>query len=175
MELNKLIPNNNPNWVIKKKVLTYLRLNHIPLLKKEGDFYYIFLDLRLKKEVIRLVNHLTRLEVKFYFVVPAYSSPKGVLDFENENIKHYLRCYVDEEFRHLLEKYNYDLIGNLVEWCIEFNVYHLIKENYEDFKERVNAKIADFWSNTFIMKYPVEIRDDYNTLYRQIQINNLLN
>jgi len=74
MELSRLIPDKNPNWLIKKGVLTYKKLNHVPLLKKEGDLYYIFLDLRFKKEVIRLSNHIKKLELKFYFILPAFST-----------------------------------------------------------------------------------------------------
>lgn len=174
MELNNLIPNRSENWVIKKNILTYKKLTHIPILKKESDFYYIFLDNRVKKEIIRLIIHLNRIKLKFYFVTPEYSKPGGVEDFYNKNIQHYLFCYIQPGFFKLFKKYNFDIIQNMVDWTIEFNCYNLIKTNYDIIKKILNKESFNYYNGNYTHDYPKEIIDEYNTLYREIQINRLL-
>ena len=48
-----------------------------------------------------------------------------------------------------------------------------MKELYEEVKEKANNHWRDWYSNSGldIYKYDEKIRDDYNALWREIQIN----
>jgi hypothetical protein len=175
MDLNSIIPDKNDrNYSVAKKFLMYKKYQNIPLCFIEDDIVYVFLDKKVSKVVIKLVKNLCKNNIQFYFTTPELSNPKGVIDYEDKVIEHYLNSYIQVEFFYGFQKIGFDFIKNLVDWANKNNCYDLIKSNYDYIQKRVNRKYYDYYSNKDIFEYPKEIRDDFLTLYREIQINNLL-
>lgn len=178
MELNSLVPKKYKHldkWKIKSDTLLFKNYQYIPLcFISDDNLVYIYLDLRLKKQVIEITKHLLNLKIDFYFTIPDISNPSGVYNFEEKVIRHYLEMYSSPYFFINFNKINFDLIMNMVKWSIKNNCYGLIKENFDIISKRVHRNSYDYWVNKNIYQYSDDIRTEFQTLYRQIQINQLL-
>lgn len=174
MELSNLIPDGSDNWKVGKKQLTYKKYVNIPICFIEDDIIYVYLDKRIVKPVLKLVKKLVDMKVEFYMTTPELSNPKGLEDHQNAIIHHYFRSYVQKEFFEGFEKMGFDLIHNMTDWATKEGCFPLIKENYDSVKKIVNEKNYDYFSNIHTYEYPQEIRDDFDRVYREIQINQIL-
>jgi hypothetical protein len=179
MKLSDLIPkkwSNNKNWIVGDYYLFYKRYVNLPIayIDNDDNCVYIFFDIRLKKEVIRIVEHLISERVEFYFMTPEFSNPSGVIDLNYKNIKHYLKSYANQYFYDSFHKMNFDLIKNMVDWTDKNNCYDLIKECYDLVYSKISKGSYDYYSNKTVFEYPEYIRSDYRTLYRDIQISKIL-
>jgi hypothetical protein len=114
------------------------------------------------------------LGVEFYFTTPELSNPKGLEDHKNAIIHHYFRSYIQKEFFEGFESIQFDLILNLTKWTKRENCYNLIKENYEIVKKIVNRQNYDHYARVKKYDYDQIVRDDYERLYREIQINQII-
>jgi hypothetical protein len=181
MDLNSLIPDKfrplvNPNWVIKGKFLMFKKYENIPICFIEDDIVYIFLDAKISKQVILLTKHIVDQNIEFYFTSPALSNPKGVDedDYKDLIIRHYLLSFVNKLFYNGFKNIDFDLIRNMVLWCEKEDCYELIKDNYDDILKDVSRKHYDYYANKEFYDYEIDIREDFQTLYREIQINKIL-
>lgn len=180
MELSNLIPDRykfNSDWTIRKKFVMFKKIEHIPIAFIEDDLVYVFLDVRVSKEIIRLVKHLLKLNVEFYFTSPELSNPKGVEenDFKNVVIYHYLKSYSNKNFYYkFLQLEGFDFIQNMVSWCKKENCFDLIKSNYDSINKKVSRKYHDYYANKDYYEYDETIREEFRTLYRDIQISLVL-
>lgn len=173
MELNDLIPLDyipiDCKWLVRKGYLMYHKYELIPLAFIQDNIVYIVLENKLRKEVIKLVKHIVKLGYEFYFTTPVgYSySPSKV-------IEHYLWSYVQKEFYKKFNDIGFDLIKNMVDWSVKFGHYELIKESYYKILKKVNYKSYDWYSSKPLYEYDDKIREMYNSLYREIQINQII-
>jgi hypothetical protein len=174
MELDKLIPINNINWIVKGKFVMFRKYEHIPVCFVEDDIIYVFLDTKIPKQIIKITQHLIKLGVNFYFTTPELSNPKGIIDFENEVVKHYLISYTQKEFFYGFREIEFDLIHNMVKWTEKENCFELVKNIYESVNKTVSRKHFDYYTNKEWFDYDKEIRDDFQSLYRDIQISKIL-
>lgn len=178
MELDRLIPKKYKHldkWKINSGELLFKNYQYIPIcFISDEDIVYVYLDLRLKKQVIEITKHLVDIKVDFYFTIPDMSNPSGVYDYEDKVIKHYLEMYSNLYFYTNFNKINFDLIKNMVRWAVRNDCYHLIKENFDIILKKIQRKHYDYWSNREIYKYSEEIRNNFQTLYRQIQIDRII-
>jgi hypothetical protein len=179
MELYDLIPKKykhlNDKWLVKSNTVMFKNYNFIPLFFRSDDnTIYIYLDLRLKKQVIELTKELDKKGYNFFFTVPEFSKPSGVIDLKNKVITNYLIRYADTYFYENFNKINFDLIKNMVDWSIKNDCYHLIKSNFDIVLKKVYRKDYDYYSRRENYRYPIEIRNSFDTLYRDIQINQIL-
>lgn len=179
MELNdliplKFIPTIGCDWVIKSDYLMYKKYELIPLAYMNGDIVYVILENKLRNQVIKLVKHLVKLNVEFYFTTPEITDPSGVENLPDKIIKHYLYSYAQKEFYNSFNNIEFDIIKNMVDWATKFGYYDLIKENYENILKKVNYKTHDLYYNKTIYDYEEDIRERFKGLYREIQINQLL-
>ena len=174
MELSDFIPDGSDAWKVGKHQITYKKYYNIPICYIEDDIVYVFLDKRIVNPVLKIVKRLVELNTEFYFTTPELSSPKGVEDHKNTIICHYFRSYIQKEFFDGFEGMQFDLMRNLVKWCDKEKCFPLIKKNYEEIKKTVNKQNYDYYSNIRKYQYPQEIRDDFDRVYREIQINQIL-
>jgi hypothetical protein len=174
MELSDFIPDGSTAWKVGKCQLTYKKYVNIPICYIEDDIVYVFLDKRIVKPVLKITKRLVELNVEFYFTTPELSNPKGVEDHKNAIIHHYFRSYIQKEFFKGFEDIQFDVIRNMTTWANKEDCYNLIKENYEVIKKIVNRQNYDYYSNIKKYEYPQDIRDDFDRLYREIQINQIL-
>ena len=130
MELNDIIPLKfrptiGCDWVVKNKFLMYKHYEHIPVAFIEDDIVFIFLDNKIPRQILKLTKWLMKYDYEFYFTSPLLSNPKGVLEEELHPtvIKHYLYSYVQEPFFKGFKKIDFDIIENMVKWCIRWFNY----------------------------------------------------
>lgn len=174
MDLNRLIPNKSEDWQVRSNFLMIRKLDWIPICYIDGGVVYVFLDARVHKAVIKLTKHLISQNFKFYFTTPELSNPKGIQDAENKIIYHYLNSYTNKDFYRLFKKLDFDLIKNMVDWAKMTGSFHLIKLNYETLNKMVQRKYHDYYSGKDIYNYNEEIREEFNSLWRDIQISQIL-
>lgn len=180
MELNDLMPDKfrnifGSNWIVKGKFLMFHHYQNIPIAYIDNGIVYIFLDGRIVKPVIHLIKHLIKIKEEFYFTSPKMSDPSGVYDYNDHIIHHYLFSYSQKHFFFEFRKIeNFDFIQNMVSWARMHNCYDLIKSNYDLVNKEVNRQHFDYYSNRKYYEYVEEIREEFRTLYRDIQISLVL-
>lgn len=176
MDLNKLIPTkqrHNRDWSVTKQFVLFRKLHNIPVCYIEDDIVWIFLDLRIRRQIVDLIKHVIGLKVKFYFTHPEYSNPGQ--DIENDKIPlHYFRCYADAKLYKDLNKIDFDFISNVVQFTKEFSDFETLKKSFYQVQKEVNKNWYDYYSQKHIWDYPDYIREEFRTLWREIQINNIL-
>jgi hypothetical protein len=174
MDLNSLILDNSGYWLVKNNFLMYRKLQNIPICFIEDDIFYVFLDVKLASQVLKLTKTLMKSGVEFYFTTTEYSNPKVELDY-NLVISQYLYAYSRPKFFYGFDKIGFDLIRNLTHWMEKEKCFHLFKENYDIILKRVvNRNWYDYYSNKNIFDCELEIRDNFSILYRDIQINRII-
>jgi hypothetical protein len=179
MELNDLIPlksipNGDCKWIVKNNYLMFKKYNLIPVAYIRENIVYVILDNKIRREIVILTKKLVNMGVEFYFTIPQVTDPSGVEDLANKIIKHCLYSYAQIEFYRAFDVIEFDFIKKLVDWASKFGYYDLIKENYDDILEKVNYKSYNWFSNKDLYEYDEEIRERFQSLYREIQINQLI-
>jgi hypothetical protein len=181
MDLNSLIPDKfkllaNPTWIVKGKFVMFKKYEHIPICFVEDNVVYIFLDSRVTKSIIELVKHLIILNIEFYFTTPELSNPKGVLEeyYKDKVIKHYLYSFAKVEFFYGFRNIDFDLIDNMVKWTNKENCFDKVKPNYELINKKVERREYNPFSNKYLYEYKDEIRQEFQSLYRHIQISKII-
>lgn len=173
MELNDLIPDKSTNWTVGK-FLMYKKYVNIPICYIDDNIVYIFLDGKIHKAIFKLVKHLIEMGVEFYFTTPRLSSPKFDDDLNETVIKHYLFSHSQLNFFDGFRNIGFDLINNMVKWSDKEDCYNLIKPNFDLVAKSVESISYDYFNNSTIYNYPEEIREEFRTLYRDIQLNKIL-
>jgi hypothetical protein len=173
MELSNLIPNKSDDWNIKKGILFYKKLQNIPMAKIDDEVVYVFLECSIPRIVIDLVKHLMKIGVEFYFLPPSWSHPATVID-NSVVIKHYFNSYSKDKFFIGFNRIGFDMMGNLVNWCKKEDCIPLIKENYNEINKKVQKTYCDWYIKNEVSGYSDYIREEFRTLYRDIQISMIL-
>jgi len=174
MELDEILPDGSDSWKISKGQLLYKKYIWLPAFVSAEDGNYVFLDRRMHKAIIKLVARLVDLGIDFSCVSPDFASPKGIDRWKQLNIEHCLRAYASKEFFRGFEKIGFDLIKNMVDWTEREGCYDSIKECYEKIRKEVCRSYYDYYSNKHVFDYEEEIRDAFDRIYREIQINRIL-
>lgn len=174
MDLSNLIPDKSQEWIIKSNFVQFKKLVNIPCCYIQSGVVYVFLDARITKQILKLTNHLIKSGYKFYFTTPLATNPAGVQDLESEVIRNYLLSYANPHFHKGFKKMDFDLIKNMVDWCEETNNFHLVKEIYNSVNKEIQRYWFDYYSNQELWNYTQEIRDIFNSLWRDIQISKIL-
>ena len=177
MELSDLIPDNNKSWIVKKNFLFFYKYNNIPACYIEDDVVFVFLDKKIKNPIIKLIKKLLKIKKEFYLVTPELSNPKGVEDFNYENLYTYMLALVDDDWMNGFNKIDFDPIDNIVRYINKYNCYDLIKPIWEKVNEKINKKYYDYYSNSKIYAHKCDdfIRNEFTSVYRQIQLGVILN
>ena len=175
MDLNDLIPNNSSDWIVDKNTLFYKKHLKVPIcyIEADTDVVFVSLDHRIHKAVSKLIKHLMSLDIEFYLCYPDLMNPRGVNDYQEKVIYHYFLTYITKNLKTEFEKIGFDLIDNLCKWVEKEDCFDLMKDLYDEVKVKANDNWRDWYSNSGldIYKYDEKIRDDYNSLWREIQIN----
>lgn len=180
MDLNNLIPHKfrhlNNSWVVKGKFLMFKKYEHIPVCFVDDNVVYVFLENKIPLIIVKLVKHLLEMNVEFYFTTPELSHPKGVFtdDYQDKVIRHYLYSYAQVHFFTAFKKIDFDLIDNMVKWTDKEECFHKVKSNYELISKKVERKEYDYYSGKYSFYYKKEIREEFNSLYRHIQISKII-
>ena len=177
MDLNTFKPDNNEKWIVKNNYLFYNRIVNIPVCYIQDDNIYIFLDLKISKQVIKLVKKLSNDGLKFYFTTPGFSNPKGIKeeDYHYCVIHSYLYSYANKDIFDGFRKINFSLIDNLVSWCKKENCFNVLKEVYDEMLIEINKETQNWYFNSEkYFLYRSDIRDEFRVLWREILLSNIL-
>lgn len=174
MDLSRLIPNSHEEWQVRSNFVMFRKLEWIPVCYVESGIVYVFLDARIVKPVVKLIQHLITENYKFFLTTPELSNPRGIEDAENKIIYHYLFSYANKDFLRAFKKIDFDLIENMVKWAKMTETFHLIKPNLDEIEARVQKTWYDYYSGKDVYNFPEEVRQAFNGLWRHIQVSQIL-
>jgi hypothetical protein len=174
MDLDRIVPDSSDSWKVSKGQLLFKKYVWLPICCEFDGHIVVFLDRRMHKAVIKVVKRLMSLGLEFSCMSPEFSSPKGVSDWQTHNIEHCLKSYASEEFFHGFERIGFDLIKNMTDWAEREGCFDEVKECYLNVKKEVCRHYYDYYSKKDIYEYSPEIRDSFERIYREIQINRIL-
>lgn len=176
MELNELIPDNNKSWLVKKNFLFFYKYNNIPVCYIEDDIVFVFLDKKIKNPIKKLIKKLLNIKKEFYLVTPELSNPKGVEDFNYENLYTYILSLIDDDWMNRFNSVNFDPVDNIIDYINKYNCYDLIKPIFEKVNKKINNKYYDYYKNKNVYSYQCGefIRTEFASVYRQIQLGVIL-
>jgi hypothetical protein len=175
MDLDSIIPNNS-EWKVSKNRIFKKNIAWIPVFDVvEDNLIYIFLDIRMSKDILKVVKNLQKTDIEFYFISPLFADPGFRGDFNEVNINNYLKDYSKSQFYDGFDKIEFDFIGNLIEYCKKENCIELVKDIYLEVNKDVQNKFWDHYANKQYFKTKREdIRETFNQLYRDIQLQQIL-
>ncbi len=176
MDLNSIIPKSG-EWKISKNRAFIWNVAWLPVFDIISDNEInIFLDLRNSRSILKLVKNLQKTDYILYFISPVFADPgQDKREYNDINIKNYLRNYSKIQFYDGFQKIEYDFIGNLIDYCKKEKCIELIKDIYENVNKEVQQKSWDYYTNK--QYYDIkrdDIRETFNSLYRDIQLQQIL-
>lgn len=173
MDLNKIIPQSD-NWYFSKGIIYFKKIQKIPICILVDDIPHIILENKIPKRVLELTKNLMKSGEEFYFTTPLSTNPSGVFDFKNEVIRSYFYSYSNTKFFVGFKKINFDLIKNLIDWSEKNDAWYLVKPIYDDINKKIQRQNHDYYSHKDYYDYDYEIREEFRTLWREIQINKII-
>ena len=176
MDLNSIIPKSG-EWKVSKNGAVRYNAGWLPIFDMISDTEInIFLDLRNGRDILKVVKNLQKTKYKFYFISPLFADPgQDTREYNEVNIKNYLKNYSKVQFYDGFQKIEFDFIGNLIDYCKKENCIELIKDIYNNVNKEVQSKSWDYYTNK--QYYDIkrdDIRETFNSLYRDIQLQQIL-
>jgi hypothetical protein len=178
MELDSILPKNKEIKTSKNRVFIK-NIAWKPFIEIMSDnLLYIYLDGSLINDIIKITNKLQKSDYEFYFIPSKMSDPGLRLtdeEYFSDVIKGYLKYYSLINFYTGFNKIDFDFISNMVKFCEKENCNYLIKDIYDEVNRDVQKTFYDYYTNRY--KFEVEsedIREEFKTLYRQIQLNRII-
>ena len=175
-DLNIFLPNSDRNWVIKNNIIYYHKYVDVAVLNIIDDIIWISLDRKIKKPIIKLIKHLTNLNVDFYFTT-SFNIPNKQIYKEDlqDIIENYLLSLTDELFFDDIFDTGFDYVQNLTNFMTDYDCHGLFKEPFENIKKYYLSEKYDWYTNKkyYIVKKEY-IRDFISTLEREIKLNMFL-
>jgi hypothetical protein len=176
MDLNSLIPHSG-DWKVSKNRVFVRNIAWLPVFDIESEnLIHIFLDFRNCRHILKLLKNVKTQKVDCLFLSPLFADPGyDASDFHSINIKNYLKNFANGDFFDGLEKIQFDLIENLIEYCQIYDCTDLIKDVYQSVNVDVQKNFWDYYSAKWIYSNNrQDIRERFNTLYRDIQLQQIL-
>ena len=174
-KITRILPNNG-KWIIKNQVVYVRYMAWIPIINIEDDHLEVYFDTKLHRYLLQI---LPKLDGEFYLVSPILSNPKHKYLPDEErhkiNILNMISNYSNPIFFEGFKKIDFDLITHLVLYCKKYDSMLLIKEAFDYVNKDVQGKDWDYYANKQFFTYTEEIREEFNGLYRQIKLAELLN
>lgn len=171
-----LIPNTNPNWIVKNDMIYFRKLADIPLVSFVGDDIWVCLDRRVTKQLLILIKHFVTNKIDFFL-----SNRLIVWRDIKENdlpilIENYLRSLVDEHFFDSIFDMGFDYINNLTQFIIKYDCLDKLSMIFEGLSKPYYKRKDSLWcGNIFNNTEREDIKDFISTLEREIKLNILIN
>jgi len=178
MNLNHLIPDNRDCWIIKNNII-YVEYcgAKIPILMKEDLQNWIFFDNKIRKYILRMVQHLQKSNIDFLFRCPSvfFSHKLSKDDFNIKNLESYMSHIIEDKFYNGFDKIEFDFSKNITEYLVKFEGFDVFKPIIDRYKRKASSKEYDYWTNkdTYIIQNEY-IRDYVMTLEREIKLSLLI-
>jgi hypothetical protein len=174
MDINILIPENNNSWYVKHNTIYFLKYGAIPVLKKIDGVYYVSLDNRITKKVIKIIKHLTKLKIVFYLCDRMTICENHIHNEDKSNIiKNYLYAISNEVFFDFIKESEFDYVNNLTKFLNLYDCHKTFKHYYDKLKVNHYEKMWTDWYSmrTYYSVKNEDIRNYYSILERQIKLN----
>lgn len=176
MDLNELP--RKYEWSYRGNLLLVKKIAWLPVARFSDSGIGFFLDVRLHKQILCLLKFFKETKSKICFLTPEMANPRLSIDndeIHSKIIENYLINYSKPEFFDGFKKIDFDIIENLIEYCNTENCQDLIKDIYLSVNYEVQRIYYDYYTNQRLYVTEREdIRDSFNSLYREIQIYRLL-
>lgn len=173
MDLNNILPKNE-NWSFSKGIVYFRKIQKIPSCIIIDDTPHIILENKIPKQILELTKNFMKTGDEFYFTTPLSTNPSGVYEFKNEVIRSYFNSYANLKFYNGFKKLNFDLIKNLIDWSEKNDAWYLVKPIYEEVNKKIQKEHYDYWQQLYYYDYEYDIREEFRTLWREIQINKII-
>ena len=174
MDIDKFIPDNSENWIIKHNTIYFKKYGLIPILKKIDGHTFISLDRRITKPVIKIAKKLSKMEEPFFFCDRNTICEKNIhIEDINNIVRNYVIAISDETFFKFIANSDFDYINNLASFLTTYDCHRTFKAVYDYQKHNLfHKKWIDWYSNKDYWQVKnEEIRDYYSILERQIKLN----
>lgn len=174
MGIEKFLPDNNNGWSVKHETIYYKKGGWIPVLKLIDGDYYVSLDRRITRAVIKTVNKLQESDQDFFFCDRMTITEKHIYNEDLERIiNNYLLAIADEVFYKFITNSDFDYINNLTKFLTQFEGYVIFKRRYDYLKANHFGKV---WMDWYTKKEywnikNEEIRDYFSIFERQVKLN----
>lgn len=176
MLLVDIIPHKlrNKNWGSNSKYLLIYKYVNIPVAFIKDDIVFIYFDVKIKKEVIEIIKHLVKNDIKF-FLTNTDDTFISKDDLDDKIIFNYLHKYSNEYFYDSINEIGFDVIKNMIEYARYKNCEHLIENEVDIFIKYLNRrKVYNFdGSSTSIIRK--DILNYFTNIHRSIKITQLIN
>jgi hypothetical protein len=177
MDINLLIPDNDDNWISKHGILYYKKFVLIPLANWINGDLFINLDRRCVKAVIRLLNHCQKMNIPHLFCDSRTIIEKFIPN-EHLDIIFFNNLMIIEEPKifELIKNNRINYVNTLCEFIRLYNCQSKFSKIYHELNRDV---FKSSWFDWYDKKVHhriknLEIRDYYETLFREIKISLLL-
>lgn len=167
----------NNEWIFKSNILYYdNQIIKTPMLEiYKEDTIFLYLDLKNSRRVISLIKILKESPFDFYLVCPNFNDPKVKRsNWVNLSIKSYFDSFINNTMFLAYKDLDWDPIKNLIKFTKIFGNNQILLECYNRNKELVNKQSHDWTTGEYKYNYDEEVRDFYNSLYRDIQLQMIL-
>jgi len=173
MDLYKIIPQNN-NWTISKNIVYVNYIARIPILIKNGNDVWVYLDIKVLKHVLKIVDILNKNNINFLFKSTSIFFDHKFREDEihNLNLNYYISNISNPMVFDGMQKIGFDYTKNLTSYLIKYECYDIFKSVYKKQSKRLLSKDFDYWSNKeFFITKREDIRSYISSLEREVKIN----
>lgn len=147
-----------------------------PIADFYNDYTVVYLDFRHTKDILKLIP---KIEGDFFCASPIYADPNRYKDeiesYHYSNIRNYLVNYSKKKYYDGFKEIDFDVITNLVRYCKRWDCLLQLKGVYDEVNKTVQSKTYDYYNNTSDYSFPDYVREEFNGLYRQIKLAEILN
>ena len=168
----------NEEWRLSKGfTIQVYKMAWIPLFKLTSDNYgYIYLDIRVIKDIFWLVKKLETENIEFHFCWPGFANPSLVSDIDviDRNIECVLFSFLKKDFYYSYKKSEFDIVANLHKYCVDNNRLSILKEKYDELLKVSNERWYDRFKQEYVYNIERDIREDFTSLYREFRLLSIL-
>jgi hypothetical protein len=162
---------NSDLWIWRGDILYYKNIKLFPLLEIEDDIIFLYIDLRLENQFSKLLKILINSDFEFYLVTNELNNPKiKSRDWVNLSVELYFLSLIDHKFYQSYKNLNFDLIKNLIGFVSKYGCIELIWEEYNKALPLIDKKVYHNITGENLYMIPEEIRDNFKSLKRDIQL-----
>lgn len=176
LDLNTFQPNLDQNWIIKNNIIYYHKYIDIPVLIVKDGVVWISLDFRVKNQIIKMVKHLLKIDVRFFFINRLLTFGKIIYKEDLYLIiKSYLISLTNEIFFDKIFETGFDYIKNILEFVSVYDCHGTLKECIEFVNKTYLKEYKDWFTNkTYYLIKKEYIRDYIKNIERNIKLEMLI-
>ncbi len=177
MDISLLIPDKDQNWIVRHNILYYRKFALIPLANYINGDLYINLDNRYLMGVVKLVKYCHKMNIDYMFLDYLTITEKFI---PNENLdgifSNNLLSICEPKIFSLIKNNQINYIEIICKFIKLYSCQNRFIKVYDELnKEHFQASWFDWYDHK--KHYRVkdeEIREYYDTLFREVKISLLL-